>query len=81
MLKIKTALVAASLVAIAAAAHAQGVSDLESGFHGNTPTVQSYTLAPSAKYSQHVRGAYAHSVAGQHDANPLIDNFHGNTER
>ena len=42
---IKTTLVAASLVVIAAAANAQGREDLETGFHGNTPVVRTAPVA------------------------------------
>ena len=87
---IKTALVAASLVAAAAAANAQGREDLNSGFHGNTPAVQSYPVqsfnGPArAVISQDARGAYARAGAARarpqaewYDANPLFDSFHGN---
>lgn len=85
---IKTALVAASLIAIAGvSANADSRRALESGFHGNTSASQAY--APADRQwivSPAARGAFAQDgVVRQriqaHDANPLIDDFHGNTER
>ena len=86
---IKSALIAASLVGVAASAQAQSRAALESGFHGNTP-VQSYG-APRAGISQGARGAFAQSPAVRvrpqqqvrdqvqaQDTNPLFDDFHGN---
>lgn len=87
---IKTALVAASLVVVAAAANAQSREDLNSRFHGEPAVAQSYqpyNVAPRAAYRQNARDAYAqaytngirsHFQVQQHDANPLFDNFHGN---
>ncbi len=92
---IKTALVAASFVVVAAAANAQGREDLNSGFHGNTPAVQSYQAAPYAVHARDARGSYAqvhnhrarthvpvqqyYAPVPENDANPLVDNFHGNS--
>lgn len=84
---IKTALIAASFVAVAAAgANAQSREDLNSRIHGEPAVSQSYNAAPRAAYNQNARGAYAraytnqarHQGVQQHDANPLFDNFHGN---
>ncbi len=85
---IKTALVAASFVVVAAAgANAQSREDLNSRIHGEPAVSQSYDAAPRAAYTQNARGAYAraytHQVRPQvqiqqHDANPLFDDFHGN---
>ena len=86
---IKTALVAASFVAVAAAgAHAQSREDLNSRIHGEPAVSQSYDTAPNAAYTRHARGAYAQSYANlgrpqvrfqqQYEANPLFDDFHGN---
>jgi hypothetical protein len=54
---IKTALVAASLVAVAAAANAQSREDLNSGYHGNTP-VYSSPYGPSDAIEQDARDAF-----------------------
>jgi hypothetical protein len=85
---IKTALVAASFVVVAAAAaNAQGREDLNSRFHGEAAVEQSYNIAPRAAYTQNARGAYAQAHANhvrpqaqvqQQEANPLFDDFHGN---
>ena len=83
---IKTALVAASFVAVAAAgANAQSREDLNSRIHGEPAVSQSYNTAPRAAYTQNARGAYARAYTNhvrpqvqQHDANPLVDDFHGN---
>jgi hypothetical protein len=84
MKTIITALVAATFVAGAAAANAQGREDLETGIHGNTP-VHSYSAAPRAQVSQDARGAFAQvgpRSVQQFDAryaNPLLSDIHGNT--
>lgn len=86
MKTIITALVAATFVAGAATANAQGREDLATGYHGNTP-VQSYSAAPRAEFSQDARGAFAQAGTQpvrqqQFDAryaNPLFDDIHGNT--
>jgi len=57
MSMIKTALVAASLVTFAAAAHADSREDLNSGYHGNTP-VWSSPYGPRDDIEQGARGAY-----------------------
>lgn len=84
---IKTALVAASFVVVAAAANAQSREDLNSRIHGEPAVAQSYNVAPSAAYTQNARGAYARAYTNQvrpqvqvqqHEANPLFDDFHGN---
>lgn len=86
---IKTALVAASFVAVTAAgASAQSREDLNSRIHGEPAVEQSYTVAPHAGYTQHARGAYARAYSNhvrpqvrfqqQYEANPLFDDFHGN---
>ena len=83
---IKTALVAASFVVVAASANAQSREDLNSRIHGEPAVSQSYNEAPRAAYNQNARGAYAraytsqvrHQGVQQHDVNPLFDNFHGN---
>ncbi len=72
---------------VAAAANAQGVEDLLTHIHGE-PAAQTYSapVAPRAGViSQEARGAFASSGAPrgrqpsqQHDANPLLDQFHGN---
>ena len=60
---LKTALVAASLVAVAATAHAsQSREDLNSGYHGNTP-LWSAPYGPSDAISQDARDAYGRWVA------------------
>jgi hypothetical protein len=59
---IKTALVAASLVAFAASAQAQSREDLNSGYHGNTP-VWSAPYGPSDAIHQDARDAYGRWVA------------------
>jgi hypothetical protein len=57
---LKCALAAAAIVATIAAANAFGVEDLQTGYHGNTPTARSYSVAP--RYvSPAVRGAFARS--------------------
>ncbi len=86
---IKTALIAASFVAVAAAgANAQSREDLNSRIHGEPAVTQSYDIAPSAAYTQHARGSYAQAHSNhvrpqvrfqqQYEANPLFDDFHGN---
>lgn len=83
---IKTALVAASFVVVAAAANAQSREDLNSRIHGEPAVSQSYNAAPRAAYTQNARGAYARAYTNQvrpqgvqqHEANPLFDDFHGN---
>jgi hypothetical protein len=84
---IKTALIAASFAVVAAAANAQGAEDLLTHIHGE-PAAQTYSapVAPRAGViSQEARGAFARSVAPrarqqsqQQDANPLLDQIHGN---
>jgi hypothetical protein len=73
---IRTAIVVASFVAVTAAANAQGREELNSGIHGTSATVQS-----GSSISAEARGAFAR-IGGvsvrMHDANPLVDNFHGN---
>lgn len=59
---IKTALVAASLVAFAASAQAQSREDLNSGYHGNTP-VWTNPYGPSDEIRQDARDAYGRSFA------------------
>lgn len=54
---IRTALVAASLVAFAAAAHAQSREELNSGYHGNSP-VYSSPYGPSDAIPQDARDAF-----------------------
>lgn len=74
---IKTVLVAASLVFAVSAANAQGREDLNSGIHGNTPA----TVLSGSSISAEARGAFARAggtSVRMHDANPLVDNFHGN---
>ena len=82
---IKTALVAASFVVVAAAANAQSREDLNSRIHGEPAVSQSYNVAPRAAYTQNARGAYARAYTNhvrpqvqQYEANPLFDDFHGN---
>lgn len=84
MKTIKTALVAASFVAVAAAAHAAGNEDLLSGYHGNTPSVRAYNAAPYAAIPQDARGAFARSHAThvrphvqRHEDTPLTDQIYG----
>ncbi|ARP97755.1 hypothetical protein [Pseudorhodoplanes sinuspersici] len=73
---IRTVIIAASFVAVAATANAQGREELNSGIHGNSPVVYGSAISAEA------RGAFARAggAAGtrMHDANPLVDNFHGN---
>ena len=70
MTMIKTALVAASLVAFAATAHAsQSREDLNSGYHGNTP-VYSSPYGPRDEISDDARGAY-----GRYDAPSRAQNY------
>jgi hypothetical protein len=59
---IKTALVAASLVAVVATAHAQSREDLNSGYHGNSP-VWSAPYGPSDAIPQEARESYGRSFA------------------
>ena len=80
MKTIKTALIAASFVAVAAAANAAGNEDLLSGYHGNTPSVRTYNGAPYAAVPQDARGAFARSRrtnvrphVQHHNDEPLID--------
>jgi hypothetical protein len=54
---VKTALVAASLFAVAATAHAQSREDLNSGYHGNTP-VYSSPYGPRDEIEQSARDAF-----------------------
>lgn len=84
---IKTALVAASLVVVAAAgANAQSREDLNSRIHGEPAASQSYNSAPRVVHTQNARGAYARAYTNQvrpqavqnYEANPLFDDFHGN---
>lgn len=82
---IKTALVAASFVVVAAAANAQSREDLNSRIHGEPAVAQPYNVAPRAVQTQNARGAYARAYTNhvrpqvqQHSANPLFDDFHGN---
>ena len=84
---IKTALVAVSLVAVAAAANAQGREDLNTGIHGESAaSVQSYQPAPRYAVTQNARAAYAQAGTVRlqrayqaQSANPLFDDIHGNT--
>jgi hypothetical protein len=62
MSMIKTALIAASLVGLAAAAHAQGREELNSGYHGNTPVWNS-PYAPRDEIPQSARQAYGQDRA------------------
>jgi hypothetical protein len=74
---IRTVIVAASFVVVAAAANAQGREELNSGIHGNT----SATVLSGSSISAEARGAFARTggtSVRMHDANPLVDNFHGN---
>ena len=74
---IRTAIIAASFVVVAAAANAQGREDLNSGIHGNTPA----TVLSGSSIPTEARGAFAHAGGAgtrMHDVNPLVDNFHGN---
>jgi hypothetical protein len=54
---IKSVVVAASLVAIAASAHASSREDLNSGYHGNTP-VWNTPYGPTDAIEEEARGAY-----------------------
>jgi hypothetical protein len=54
---IKSALVAASLVAVAASANAQSREDLNSGYHGTSP-VYSSPYGPSDAIEQDARDAF-----------------------
>jgi len=85
----KTALVAASFVAVTATgASAQSREDLNSRIHGEPAVEQWYAVTPHAADTQHARGAYARTHANQvrpqlrfqqqYEANPLVDDFHGN---
>lgn len=60
MAAIKTAFVAASLVAIAATANAQSREDLNSGYHGNT--VWSSPYSPTDEIEASARDAYGSAV-------------------
>ncbi len=80
MKTIKTALIAASFVAVAAVANAAGNEDLLTGIHGNTPAGQTYNVSPRASVSQDARGAFARSRGThvrphvqRHTDEPLID--------
>jgi hypothetical protein len=67
---IRTAIVAASLVAVAATAHAsQSREDLNSGYHGNTPGWSS-PYGPSDAISEDARDAYGRYVAPSRAQNP-----------
>jgi hypothetical protein len=59
---IKSAIVAAALVAVAATANAQSREDLNSGYHGNTP-VYSSPYGPSDAIEQSARNAYGQAGA------------------
>jgi hypothetical protein len=61
---IKSVVVAASLVAIAASAHASSREDLNSGYHGNTP-VWNTPYGPTDAIEEEARGAYGQGHAGQ----------------
>jgi hypothetical protein len=54
---IKSAIVAAALVAVTASANAQSREDLNSGYHGNTP-VYSSPYGPNDAIEQGARDAY-----------------------
>lgn len=74
---IRTVIVAASFVVVAAAANAQGREDLNTGIHGNTTAA----VLTGSSISTEARDAFARaggSSVRMHDANPLVDNFHGN---
>lgn len=74
---IRTVIVAVSFVVVAAAANAQGREDLNTGIHGNV----SAAVLSGSSISAEARGAFARAggtVTRMHDANPLVDNFHGN---
>lgn len=67
---LKSALVATSLVAFAATAHAsQSREDLNSGYHGNTPGWNS-PYGPSDAINEDARGAYGRYVAPSRAQNP-----------
>lgn len=84
MKAIKTVLVAASFVVVAAAANAAGNEDLLSGYHGNTPSFRTYNAAPYAAIPQDARGALARSHPAhvrshvqRHEDTPLTDQIYG----
>jgi hypothetical protein len=59
---IKTALAAAALVAVTAAANAQSREDINSGYHGNSPIYTS-PYGPNDSIEQNARGAFAQEGA------------------
>ncbi len=76
---IRTVLIAASFVVVAATANAQVREDIGSSLHGDTPA----WINSGPSMSGEARGAYGKAgvVRGRaqmHDPNPLFDNFHGN---
>jgi hypothetical protein len=78
---LKSALIATALAFSATAANAYGNEDLISGYHGNTPAVQSYSVTPRLAISGEARGSFAKAgVVHQPvvaNMNPLLDMFHG----
>jgi hypothetical protein len=82
---LKSALLATALVFTVTAANAFSDEDLRTGYHGNTPTVQSYSPAPRPAISGEARGSFAQAGAVHQPAvatmNPLLDMFHGLTVR
>jgi hypothetical protein len=82
MKTLKTALIAASFVAVAGVAANASNEDLLSGFHGNTPSVRTYNGAPYAAVQQDARGAFARSRGAnvrshvqRHEDTPLPDDI------
>ncbi len=59
---IRTAIIAASFVVVAAAANAQGREDLNSGIHGNA----SATVMSGSSISAEARGAFARAGGSGH---------------
>lgn len=76
---IRTVLIAASFVVVAATANAQVREDIGGSLHGNTPA----WINSGPSISGEARGAYgkASVVRGRlqmHDSGPSLDSLHGN---
>jgi hypothetical protein len=63
---VRTALIVASLVTVAASAHAQGFEDLLTNIHGEAAQSETSRAAPYAAIPQPARGAYAQHRARVH---------------
>ena len=74
---IRTVLIAASFVTVAAAANAQVRDDIGGSLHGNTPAWTSSSISGEARGAFGKAGVVRGRIQMQ-SANPLLDSVHGN---